>query len=294
MERRNLTAGQKACVASEVLPLVIKERKYVSVGKEPTGKDISIQMLDVPKTSRNRTERTIDGIAKAFGTSTKSIEYVTNLKREEPEIYSKVKSGGYSIEDAKRNVKKEEVIQKLEQISKVVQDLPQGKFQTIVLDPPWPMKKINRNVSPEQVEFDYPTMTIEEIKKLDIIKCFADDDCHIFLWTTQKFLPVSFQLFKEWNVKYVFTMVWHKNGGFQPFNLPQYNNEFILYGKIGNPPFVTTKDFDTCFSADRTGHSEKPKEFYDLLTRITAGRRLDCFNRRKIEGFTGWGNESVK
>lgn len=195
-----------------------------------------------------------------------------------------------SLSEARREAKRREVKANLEDVAARDVIQPSGEFDVIVIDPPWPMEKIERDLFPEQVELDYPTMDEATLRALTVP---AANDCHVWLWTTHRFLPLAFQLLDEWTLKYVCTFVWHKPGGFQPVGLPQYNCEFALYARRGSPIFIDTKALPTCFSAPRGAHSEKPEEFYDMVRRVTAGRRLDMFNRRQIEGFSGHGKEAA-
>jgi N6-adenosine-specific RNA methylase IME4 len=220
----------------------------------------------------------------------KNIEDVIKIKQEAPEYVEPIMQGEMTITQAKTELKRKQVLEQLEDVEIQEAKAIEGVYDVIVIDPPWPMKKIERDVAPNQVEFEYPTMAIDEIKDLEIP---CADDCHIWLWTTHKYLPDALDILKAWNMKYVCTFTWHKPGGFQPFGLPQYNCEFALYARRGSPKFIDFKDFKLCFDAPRASHSEKPELFYNLIRRVTGGRRLDMFNRRSIDGFDTWGKEAA-
>jgi N6-adenosine-specific RNA methylase IME4 len=284
--RRNLTDGWKWELA-QTRKSILAEK-----GKENQGK--RTDLLSTIDKKLSEPINTQKELATELGWSTGKVAMADKVwKKATPEIKEKVKSGDVSINQAyievTRTEKKQEQSQRFEELKQKELDPIATDYDVIVIDPPWDMKKIDRDVSPEQAGFDYPTMSIDDIKNFHLPSA---KNCHVFMWITHKHLPHGFEIFESWNTKYVFTMVWHKNGGFQPFGLAQYNCEFVLYGRIGTPEFVDLKNFPTCFKADRTGHSKKPDEFYDIIRRVTAGKRIDIFNRRDIDGFDKWGNEA--
>jgi N6-adenosine-specific RNA methylase IME4 len=219
----------------------------------------------------------------------KDVVKLAQMPEEKRQAITEKIATGATMADAIREEKRAEVIARLEDVEAREAKELAGQYDVIVIDPPWPMEKIERDVRPNQTEFDYPTMSEEELG--DIILPAADD-CHLWLWTTHRFLPMAFRLLDAWEFKYVCTFVWHKPGGFQPIGLPQYNCEFALYARRGAPKFIDTKALPVCFEAPRGAHSEKPEAFYDVVRRVTAGRRIDIFNRRSIEGFESWGKEA--
>lgn len=285
LKRRHMDSGQLAFVALEVEAVLAKTGKQ-NMSSGGGDKKSGFQKIENPIYGQVKAS---DQAAAIVGTNRQYIADAKRIKAEAPALADKVLRGEMKFADAKREVKRAEVVGRLESVDARQAKAAAGQYDVIVIDPPWPMSKIERDVAPLQVGFDYPVMTLDEIAQLQLPSA---PDCHVFLWTTQKYLPDAFRMLDVWGAKYVFTMVWHKAGGFQPYNLPQYNCEFVLYGRLGRPQFIDTKQFMTCFEAPRTGHSEKPDHFYDVLRRVTAGRRLDMFNRRALDGFDGWGKEA--
>ena len=94
------------------------------------------------------------------------------------ETFETIVAGGTTLTQVKREAKREQVKERLEDLAAREVEQPTGKYDVIVIDPPWPMLKIEREVAPEQVEFDYPTMSIDDIASMDIP---AADDCHLWL-----------------------------------------------------------------------------------------------------------------
>jgi N6-adenosine-specific RNA methylase IME4 len=167
-----------------------------------------------------------------------------------------------------------------------------GTFRAIVIDPPWPIKKIERDERPNQgVELDYPTLTLEQIADESIVpvRTHADDDCHLYLWVTHKFLPAGLELMEKWGFRYQCVMTWRKNVGITPFSW-MYDTEHVLFGTRGNLP-LERKGIRLSFEAKVQGHSVKPDVFYERVTEATPGPRIEMFARRKRDGFEAWGNE---
>lgn len=211
--------------------------------------------------------------------------FIYQLGKASLEIFKKLRSGEKSL----ASVKKESKLKSYKETLKTNIEKPTGFYDVIIIDPPWPAEKILRNSRPNQICLDYPTLSLSEIQN---IKLPVSRNCHVFLWATHRFLKDAFDILKTWNCRYSCTFVWHKNGGFQPVGLPQFNCEFVLYARHGTPVFVNLKSFCVCFNAPRGKHSEKPEEFYTMIRNATSGKRLDMFSRRKIDGFDSWGNEA--
>jgi N6-adenosine-specific RNA methylase IME4 len=170
-------------------------------------------------------------------------------------------------------------------------DPPVGTYRTIVIDPPWPMQKIERDVRLNQTApLDYYPMSIEELREFRVPA--ADDGCHLYLWTTHKFLPAALELADAWGFRYQCLLTWVKNVGFTPFSF-MYSTELVIFARRGSLDLLV-KGRRLDFAAKVREHSRKPDEFYDLVRDVSPGPRIDMFSREPRDGFDQWGNETER
>ena len=173
-------------------------------------------------------------------------------------------------------------------------------YATIVVDPPWKYgawgKASTPNYSghvPRVSQIPYATMKVEEIAALPVASVTAEN-CDLYLWTTQKYLPDAFDVLKAWGFRYCQTLTWCKAPmGTGQGGLYCPTTEFCLLGRKGKMP-TEKKRLDTTWwnwpRAWKT-HSRKPEAFFDVVESVSDGPRLEMFARRKRTGWDVWGNE---
>lgn len=176
-----------------------------------------------------------------------------------------------------------------------------GKYRTILIDPPWDIQPLAYKESEKySVDLPYQTMSIEEIKALPI-STLAADTCDLFCWTTQTYLPATFELLKAWGFKYHITLTWDKKTGLSLFGFYR-QTEFCIYaykGKLGikrDGQTIPTKieDIPDLFTEKTKMHSRKPQILYKYIEMKTQFPRLELFARSKRAGWDVWGNQAPK
>lgn len=199
-----------------------------------------------------------------------------------PDIAKKVIHGEIKPAEAIRQIKRERIEKEA--------PAPTGKFRVIYADPPWSYGNTQPDYHTEQRDH-YPVMPLSDICALPVRE-WAEDDAVLFLWVTSPILEESFQVIRSWGFKYKASFVWDK----VHHNMGHYNSvrhEFLLVCVRGSCQPDVRKLFDSVQSIERTKHSKKPDEFYDIIETIyTHGDRLEIFARRPRSGWQRYGNQS--
>ncbi len=180
--------------------------------------------------------------------------------------------------------------------------IPHGGYRTIVADPPWKYGKWGKGSSKARyadmtfnlnTPMPYDTMTVDEIVSLPVGD-IAAENCDLYLWTTQKYLPAAFDVLKAWGFKYCQVLTWCKTPmGKGQGGLYCPTTEFCLLGRRGKMPKGKDRIDTTWWNWPRAWktHSRKPEAAQDVIEAVSDGPRIELFARRTRPGWDVWGNE---
>lgn len=173
-----------------------------------------------------------------------------------------------------------------------------GRFGTILADPPWRFDNRTGKVAPEHQRLRrYPTMSLDEICDMPI-GLHTDDRSHLYLWVPNAMLPQGLEVMSAWGFTYKTNLIWYKvrkDGGPDGRGVGFYFRnvtEVVLFGVKGS---MRTLDPGrrqvNLMSSRKREHSRKPDEQYEIIESCSPGPYLELFARVPRSNWTQWGNE---
>lgn len=223
-------------------------------------------------------------------------DVATLPKEEQAEIVARgtkeILQAAKQIRAERAEERRAERLEKIAEISKGNAPVEQvaERFPVIYLDPPWRYE--HAESESRAIENQYPTMSLDEIKAMDISQV-AFDDCVMFMWATSPKLHEAFQVLDAWGFSYRTCAVWDK----QKIGMGYYfrqQHELLLVAVKGQPPTPAPADRpSSVFSYPRGQHSAKPHEVYEIIEAMYPTLpKLEMFCRTPREGWGVWGNQS--
>jgi len=193
------------------------------------------------------------------------------------------------IENERKKIeRKAEIESQKEAIETGTIKLPEGVFEVIAVDPPWPYGT-EYDPSGRRAANPYPEMSIEELKALVLPTA---ENSILWLWTTHKFMRHSFELLDAWGFEDKAIVTWVKDR----MGLGQWlrsQSEFCIMA-IKGKPLIRLTNQTTIINAPMREHSRKPDEFYAMVDRLCIGRKLDYYSREERPGWEQHGNDPNK
>lgn len=165
--------------------------------------------------------------------------------------------------------------------------MPDGEFDVLYADPPWSYH--NGGVPNGGVDKHYSTMTIDEIKQLDVP---AASDAILYLWGTVTHAPEALEVLEAWGFDYKTQAVWDK----QRLGVGYWfrgEHEILYVGVRGDvsPPESGARR-SSIFREESGEHSAKPKIVRRHIDQAHPdARKLELFARDGFVGWDVWGEE---
>jgi N6-adenosine-specific RNA methylase IME4 len=277
LQRRQLSASQRAALAVELdsyrlLRASAQTRRLANLPQNP-------EVAALPPRGKTRE------VAAAWaGVSPRTIQDAATVKKHDPDLFAKVKSGELAADAAARRVRRHLRDANLP----TPPPPPEGPFELIYADPPWQLGHPDSRHAPEN---HYPCMPLNEIKALQVP---AAADALLLLWAVNQLLPEALELIAAWEFTYLSNLAWVKPSiGLGVWT--RNRHELLLIARRGriSPPEPDQRP-DSVIEAARGRHSQKPDSVYQLIeTAYPHLSKLELFARGTPRpGWNAWGNQT--
>lgn len=221
--------------------------------------------------ARAKTRDKIGAFAGVSGRTVEKVAKVIEAAEAEPEKF------GHLVAEMDRTGKVNGAFRKLRMATDEarVQALTPtpGRFKTLVIDPPWDYEWLSLagRAAP-----GYATMSHAELLAMPVAD-WAEDDCHLYLWTTNNFMTRAVELMATWGFQHKTVLTWVK----PRWGLGSYfrnSTEHVLFGVRGEMR-TRSDSIATHFEAPMGEHSEKPEAFYEIVRKASFGPYGEGFQR---------------
>ena len=166
-------------------------------------------------------------------------------------------------------------------------------YKTIYADPPWMERgggKIQRGA-----DRHYLLMRTADIAALPVHELADPEGCHLYLWTTNNFLPDALEVVRAWGFEYVTMITWMKDRQ----GLGQYYRgltEHCIFARTKKKLPYKVMDGKrqqsvTGFYAPKGMHSAKPEVMRQMIEKVSHAPRVELFAREKHNGWDVWWNQ---
>ena len=224
-------------------------------------------------------------LAVVAGCSTATAARALALQQKAPAQFERVARGEVPLSKALGEVKLADKRALAEEIRANPVVTPDGRYQVIAIDPPWRYDSRGEDTT-HRGRNPYPDMTTDEVCALPVAK-LAQDDCVLWLWTTNAFMPDAYRCLDAWGFAHKTILTWDKvNLGLGDW-LRNVTEHCIL--AVRGRPIVSLTNQTTLISEKRREHSAKPEAFYSLVDALCPGSKLEMFSRTNRHGWTAWG-----
>jgi N6-adenosine-specific RNA methylase IME4 len=172
------------------------------------------------------------------------------------------------------------------------------KYKLIYADPPWSFNNKKTGGSMKSgAENQYNTMSLEDLKSLDV-KSLCDDDCILVMWWVGSQPQEAIDLVKAWGftIKNMNGFVWRKltKNLLDFFGMgfwTRAGSESAIIATKGKPK-PASRSVRAVASCVVGKHSQKPSHFRNSCVELAGDvNRLEMFARESFDGWDVFGNE---